>query len=192
MKLALDFGTTTGFALFDRTGDLVSWGAWELAVLERRGGAVRRRGSKADKTAAKDAARAYEPRVRALADFLKWQDSQCAAEGDHLTHVAFEDVKFATSAAQGHLWASLRTAAWLALGRDVVWQCEDVGTLKKFATGRGNALKPDMLAALPLELKKRAAREKLDDNAVDAWWVGRFFHFDTELASSKELEDFLS
>lgn len=40
-------------------------------------------------------------------------------------------------------------------------------TLKKFATGRGNAGKPEMAVAL----FKRAGIELADDNQVDAWWL---------------------
>lgn len=40
-------------------------------------------------------------------------------------------------------------------------------TLKKAATGRGNAQKPDLRA----ELIKRAGRDIADDNECDAWWL---------------------
>ncbi|MFI6160371.1 hypothetical protein ACIA59_10525 [Micromonospora haikouensis] len=40
-------------------------------------------------------------------------------------------------------------------------------SLKKYATGRGNAGKPEMAVAL----YKRAGRELPDDNQVDAWWL---------------------
>lgn len=40
-------------------------------------------------------------------------------------------------------------------------------TLKKYATGKGNAGKPDMAVAL----YKRARIELADDNQVDAWWL---------------------
>lgn len=40
-------------------------------------------------------------------------------------------------------------------------------TLKKFATSRGNATKPDMR----LELFKRTGLDLRDDNQVDAWWL---------------------
>lgn len=40
-------------------------------------------------------------------------------------------------------------------------------TLKKFATGRGNAPKPD----LRMELYKRSGLDVADDNAVDALWL---------------------
>ena len=40
-------------------------------------------------------------------------------------------------------------------------------TLKKYATGRGNATKPDMR----MELYKRTQLDLADDNQVDAWWL---------------------
>jgi Holliday junction resolvasome RuvABC endonuclease subunit len=40
-------------------------------------------------------------------------------------------------------------------------------SVKKFATGRGNAGKPEMAVAL----FKRAGLELGDDNQVDAWWL---------------------
>lgn len=40
-------------------------------------------------------------------------------------------------------------------------------TVKKYATGAGNAKKPDMR----MELYKRAGIDLPDDNQVDAWWL---------------------
>lgn len=40
-------------------------------------------------------------------------------------------------------------------------------SLKRFATGKGNAGKPEMAVAL----FKRAGEELPDDNQVDAWWL---------------------
>jgi Holliday junction resolvasome RuvABC endonuclease subunit len=40
-------------------------------------------------------------------------------------------------------------------------------SLKKYATGRGNATKPDMRMAL----YQRAGLDLRDDNQVDAWWL---------------------
>jgi len=40
-------------------------------------------------------------------------------------------------------------------------------TLKVYATGRGNAQKPDMR----MELFKRTGLDVADDNQVDAWWL---------------------
>jgi len=40
-------------------------------------------------------------------------------------------------------------------------------TLKLFATGKGNATKPDMR----MEIFKRTSMDIRDDNQVDAWWL---------------------
>lgn len=45
-------------------------------------------------------------------------------------------------------------------------------SLKKFATGSGNAGKPDMR----MELYKRAGIDLKDDNQVDAWWLRAIGH----------------
>lgn len=58
----------------------------------------------------------------------------------------------------------------------IVYRLETIGvpyavvppsTLKKFATGRGNATKPDLRMAL----YQRAGLDLRDDNEVDAWWL---------------------
>lgn len=45
-------------------------------------------------------------------------------------------------------------------------------TLKKYATGKGNATKPDMR----MELFKRTGIDLKDDNQVDAWWLRALGH----------------
>jgi Holliday junction resolvasome RuvABC endonuclease subunit len=45
-------------------------------------------------------------------------------------------------------------------------------SLKKYATGSGNAGKPDMR----MELYKRAGLDLRDDNQVDAWWLRALGH----------------
>lgn len=45
-------------------------------------------------------------------------------------------------------------------------------SLKKFATGSGNAGKPDMR----MELYKRTGLDLRDDNQVDAWWLRALGH----------------
>lgn len=53
------------------------------------------------------------------------------------------------------------------LERRVPYALATAATLKKFATGRGNAPKPD----LRMELYKRTGLDIADDNQVDAWWL---------------------
>ncbi|HEY3559719.1 MAG TPA: hypothetical protein VGL05_19755 [Kribbella sp.] len=45
-------------------------------------------------------------------------------------------------------------------------------TLKKYATGKGNATKPDMR----MEMYKRTGIDLKDDNQVDAWWLRALGH----------------
>jgi hypothetical protein len=82
--------------------------------------------------------------------------------------VVFEDVQFASTTMQAHLWASLRAAVWMQ-GRKpaVTIRAVPVGTLKKFATGKGNATK-EMMAASLYAAHPSYISSKFDDNAVDA------------------------
>jgi Holliday junction resolvasome RuvABC endonuclease subunit len=50
---------------------------------------------------------------------------------------------------------------------DVPYITVPAATLKKYATGKGNATKPDMR----MELYKRTGLDLKDDNQVDAWWL---------------------
>lgn len=87
-----------------------------------------------------------------------------------LDWIFFEDVQFASTCKQAHLWASLRAVLWLYSEQwGIQIECCPTGTLKLFATGYGGATKEQM---------ERAARKKypdwlatrigLDDNAFDA------------------------
>lgn len=53
------------------------------------------------------------------------------------------------------------------LDMDVPYVLVPAATLKKYATGRGNATKADMR----VELFKRTGLDVRDDNQVDAWWL---------------------
>ena len=97
--------------------------------------------------------------------------------------IVFEDVQFVRSQGEAQLWATLRTAIWVAIeGTAVAIFVVHVATLKKFATGNGRAKKPDMARALcqaePQQFhldgdgKVRATDGSLvDDNEVDAIWL---------------------
>lgn len=160
LSLALDFGTQTGFALYsDRIkGSVGSMGSWTLL------------GPKEKALVAKSRGRSLDPRVPRLFEKLKTLES---LGGGPVLRVAFEDVRFSSSMAQGQLWSALRATAWTAFPR-ATWKCVPTGTLKSFATGCGNAEKPQMLAALPRRYREMVEFFGHDDNAVDAFWVGRW------------------
>ena len=135
--------------------------------------------------------RKQDPRfIRLLAYIRQYRVSFPSIDG-----IVFEDVEFATTRMQAHLWATWRAAVWVQQGIDI--DCLATGKLKQFATGNGGADKNMMAKALvarnperyeiqvvPTKLRSRATlklrpvdnlvvRDKLnnkilDDNAVDA------------------------
>ncbi|PKQ20162.1 MAG: hypothetical protein CVT66_06160 [Actinobacteria bacterium HGW-Actinobacteria-6] len=83
--------------------------------------------------------------------------------------VVIEAPGFSRGAQPGH--HQLAGLWWLLVilldARGVQFVEVSPSTLKKFATGRGNATKADMRMAL----FKRAGIDLPDDNQVDAWWL---------------------
>lgn len=95
--------------------------------------------------------------------FSSWLESQ------PVDQIFFEDVKFASSQAQAHLWGSLRGVVWsYAARRNILIDCLDTGKLKKWTTGSGSADKPAMLAAAVRRWTDEI-HSTWDDNAVDAF-----------------------
>ncbi len=107
--------------------------------------------------------------------------------------VVFEDVRFAKSQAQAHLWATFRGVLWsLCMAHSIPRvDCLETGKLKIFATGNGAADKAAMARGLlrmePNEfvpclggLKQHSSGNILDDNAVDAYlllrWAQRVYN----------------
>jgi len=86
--------------------------------------------------------------------------------------IVFEDVLFLSSQAQSQLWSSLRAAVWAS---GLAHGCVHTGVLKKYATGKGNADKAQMMAALAA-LSHPWGRVAQDDNEADALWVLRWFY----------------
>jgi len=156
--LALDLGTRTGWALY-RDG-AVAGGTWKLAT---------EREIREQKKAGLD--RCCELRPTRLQNLVN--------NVLPVTHLYFEDVQFATTTYQAHLWASLRTVLTL-LHPTVKLVAVPVGTLKKFATGKGNATKEDMLVAL---LRAAVCPPNMDDNEVDARWLLRLAMRELNVAS---------
>jgi len=158
----LDLGTKTGWSVRHTNGQ-IDGGTWRLATEKQL-----REARKVGKDRSGDI-RVFEleETLRDNAAFHKAQ-----ALGGTVTW-AFEDVQFLSSQAQSQLWASFRTVVWIVAHEHGFRVLPvPVGTLKKFATGHGNATKEMMLAAL--RKTDEIFPVDADDNEVDARWLRRF------------------
>lgn len=150
--LALDLGTKTGWALLHYS-EVVS-GTWTLATP---------REIRQQKLDSLD--RCCDLRPARLRELIKRVGA--------VDLIAFEDVQFLSTQYQAQLWASLRAMVTLEYPATELLAVP-VGTLKKFATGKGNATKEEMLAALfrqnPFShlAQTRRPNADMDDNEVDA------------------------
>lgn len=80
----------------------------------------------------------------------------------------FEDVRWVSSQAQGHLYGSLRGVLWsFAARRGILTDCLDTGKLKKWTTGSGSADKQAMEQAIRFRWPE-LVRSEYDDNTYDA------------------------
>jgi hypothetical protein len=175
--LALDLGTTTGWATNHSLGGDFALGQWELAkpkeITEWR---------------KKNLDRRKDPRFWRLVHHVKLMSSGCSV-------VIFEDVKFSSYTYQAQLWPTWRAAVWTAVPEECL-ECIPTNVLKKFATGKGNADKEHMLEAMieaepdrfrlddRLKMKhvvvdteamaKGHGEMFLTDDAVDAYWLYRW------------------
>jgi len=151
--LGIDIGTKTGYC-YNR-GDQLTLGTWTLATDFEitRWGKTRQR-------------RTEDPRIDRLC-------KRVDALG-HFDVVIFEDVEFASSTFQVQLWSSLRASVWLCSKKTAI-QCIPVGTLKKFATGDGQADKKKMERFFREEPSMLLWQEGLiDDNAIDAYFLHKW------------------
>lgn len=151
--LALDLGTTTGYACNVDTAYF--YGEMVLATAKELREQTKTRGN-----------RRGDLRVERL---FWWLRDNCAQWRPQV--VVFEDVQFASSTYQTQLWSALRAAVWLAFSRSYsapTIDCVPVQTLKKFATGSGRADKAAMIVAARLAPGKFDIRPRLTDNEADA------------------------
>ncbi|TXH49740.1 MAG: hypothetical protein E6Q97_22105 [Desulfurellales bacterium] len=135
-RLALDLGTTTGWALVNPSG-LITSGTESFKVGRFEGGGMR------------------------YLRFSRWLD-EMAAHG--LAGIWFEEVRRHAGTDAAHVYGGLMAhlTAW-AENRNIPYQGVPVGTIKKHATGKGNAPKEAMIAAA-----KSWGFNPADDNEADA------------------------
>ncbi|HYZ34993.1 MAG TPA: hypothetical protein VE684_22255 [Crenalkalicoccus sp.] len=136
--LALDLGTTTGWALRGRDGGITS-GTIAFRPSRFEGGGMR------------------------YLRFRSWLGELAALAGG-LARIAFEEVRSHAGADAAHLYGGFlaHLSAWCE-ERGIAYEGVPVGTIKRFATGRGNADKAAMVAAM-----RARGFAPADDNEADA------------------------
>jgi Holliday junction resolvasome RuvABC endonuclease subunit len=137
--LALDLGTTTGFAASGKGGhNPIITGTWLFKPSRFEGGGMR------------------------YLRFRRQLDELHAAS--KVEFVVFEEVRRHSGTGAAHVYGGLMgtLTAWCE-ENGVPYEGQPVGTIKKYATGRGNANKDDMLAAV-----RSWGYEPADDNEADA------------------------
>jgi Holliday junction resolvasome RuvABC endonuclease subunit len=120
--LALDLGTTTGWAMQYRDGT-VSSGTAAFKPQRFEGGGMR------------------------FLRFKRWLNELCSASSD-IHAVYFEEVRRHAGVDAAHAYGGFlgHLTAWCEQ-HHIPYQGVPVGTIKKHATGKGNAGKPEMIAA---------------------------------------------
>ena len=136
--LALDLGTTTGWALRDRTGRITS-GSQSFKPQRFEGGGMR------------------------YLRFGRWI-SEIQTSVSELQFLYFEEVRRHASTDAAHAYGGfLATLTAWCEHHGVPYQGVPVGTIKKHATGKGNASKDQMIGAVRLR-----GHAPADDNEADA------------------------
>ena len=136
--LALDLGTRTGWALLSVDGMITS-GSESFKPQRFEGGGMR------------------------FLRFKRWL-TELKQSTDGLDAVYFEEVRRHTGVDAAHVYGGLMAhlTAWCE-HHQIPYQGVPVGTIKKHATGKGNAGKDDMIAAM-----RARGFQPADDNEADA------------------------
>ncbi|MEO5346864.1 MAG: hypothetical protein H7834_10870 [Magnetococcus sp. YQC-9] len=136
--LALDLGTKTGWALRQADGTITS-GTVEFRPGRFEGGGM------------------------TFVRFKKWLD-EVLRFANPLGAVFFEEVRFHNGIDASHTYGGFlgHLSAW-GEHNEVPYRGVPVGTIKRHATGRGNASKDEVIEAM-----RRKGYAPVDDNAADA------------------------
>ena len=136
--LALDLGTTTGWALRTPDGAITS-GTQSFRPQRFEGGGMR------------------------FLRFKRWL-TEVKASADGIDSLHFEEVRRHVSTDAAHAYGGfLATLTSWCEHHQIPYQGVPVGTIKKHATGKGNASKDEMITAM-----RRLGHVPTDDNEADA------------------------
>ena len=132
--LALDLGTSTGWAIKGDSG--IKSGSVNFATKRNEGGGMR------------------------YLRFRRWLDSINTG----ITEIHFEEVRRHAGTQAAHVYGGLMgtLTAWCE-ENSIPYSSVPVGTIKRAATGKGNATKEQMI-----EAAKRLGYNPADDNEADA------------------------
>ncbi|MBU9608232.1 hypothetical protein LGN12_13080 [Burkholderia multivorans] len=136
--LALDLGTTTGWALRGSDGHITS-GSESFRPQRFEGGGMR------------------------FLRFKRWLNELLSASS-HINAVFFEEIRRHAGVDAAHAYGGFLTTltAWCE-HHQIPYQGVPIGTIKKHATGKGNAGKEDVIAAM-----RALDHAVADDNEADA------------------------
>lgn len=136
--LAMDLGTTTGWALMARDGSIIS-GTEHFKPQRFEGGGMR------------------------YLRFKRWL-TEIKQSSNGIDAVYFEEVRRHLGVDAAHAYGGFMAhlTAWCE-HHNIPYQGVPVGTIKKHATGRGNASKGEIIAAI-----KVRGHVPCDDNEADA------------------------
>ena len=136
--LALDLGTRTGWALLDTDGTITS-GTEQFKPQRFEGGGMR------------------------FLRFKRWL-AELLTASDHINAVYFEEVRRHAGVDAAHAYGGFmgHLTAWCE-SHNIPYQGVPVGTIKKHATGKGNAGKDEMILAVT-----QRGHSPSDDNEADA------------------------
>lgn len=135
MILCLDLGTKTGWAAISRSGGIIS-GVKEFNTKRNEGGGMK------------------------FLKFRRWLDSI----KDGITEVYWEEVRRHAGTQAAHCYGSFQgiLMSWCEENR-IPYESVPVGSIKKSATGKGNASKQEMILAI-----RSQGFDVIDDNHADA------------------------
>ena len=142
MILALDLGTKTGYAIGDKYG-LISSGMINFATKRNEGGGMR------------------------YIRFSRWLKTIIAHQ--RITEIYYEEVRRHAGTAAAHVYGGFMshvTAICDEPDNELPYQSIPVGSIKKYATGKGNAGKPEMIKAAIA--KGWMPEGSVEDNQADA------------------------
>jgi len=158
--IGIDLGTKCGWAVLGNgqitdKGKRIESGTWDFKAKRHEGGGMR-----------------YVRFANALRELLDRWDFR-TGENDRSVHVAFEEVRRHRGVAAAHVYGGLMATLQSVLeDREykIPYVSIPVGTIKKHATGKGNASKEEMIASAKKEWEEESW-ELADDNEADALWV---------------------